>query len=276
MRWWVQTRSEGADYRFLGRSGQPDRWWDRYLRFSAPEDRMIVVETDPSGWRLYVTAMDSGRKDGAAPPRAIRNSLLVHGGRNDGEIACGLIAAYLRETLGAELRSLLPRDEVERAIEGGALGEGVEQQVDALLARLSSQVKPQRRTGTWSASSSSLRAQESMAGAMMAAIRDGQNGVFGYLNLMSDAGEGDGLIRGRGGTVGVFLLDDGAAELTEYRRPEAATGGNPTGAGSARRAARPGNSERKPVVPWVLIGLIALGAIAVLVLIFGRNFTHGD
>jgi|GEM_PF-3690452 len=271
MLWWVQTRSEGADYCFLGRSGQPDRWWDRYLRFSAPEDRMFVVETDPSGWRLYVTAMDSGRKDGAAPPRAIRNSLLVHGGRSDAEAACGLVAAYMREALGAELRSLLPRDEVERAIDGGALGEGVKKKVDALLTKLSSQVKPQRRTGTWSASSSSLRAQEGMASAMMAAIREGQNGVFGYLNLMSDVGEGDGLLRGRGATIGIFLMDDGAADLTEYRRPEAATAGNPPGAGSARRAPRPGNSEQKPAIPWMLVGLIVLGAIVLLLGIFERR-----
>lgn len=268
MRLWLQTRSESADYRFLGGAASPERWWSGYLHLSAPENAMILIETRRGSWRLYATAMDSGRRDGAAPPRPIRNSLVVEGDRDDANIACGVLEAYFSRTLERELAHVVSRDVVDRAFGTAALGTTLESEIAVCLRRLSTEVVPERRLGTWGGPSGSSGSQQKLAAALMAAIGEGRTGVFGYLNLMSDLQEGDTVRKRIGMDVGVFLFDHCVDEFDVYRPQEAASGANPSWAGAPQAKARPGRTEDAALsVPWTAIVAIVVAALVLLGLV---------
>jgi hypothetical protein len=123
LKWWVQTSGIRSDYRFLGTNGEPNRWWAAYLRYSAPEDPMFIVETNSSmpntsTWRLYVTAMPTNRRDGASPPREIRISVLLEGSSEDSIILAQILSRYFDDSLANALQEAMPEPMVENWLSG--------------------------------------------------------------------------------------------------------------------------------------------------------------
>ena len=270
MKWWVQTRGRDVDYRFLGTSGDPRRWWDPYLRLSVPEDPMLVVETQGTGWRFYATAMSSGRHDGAAPPRPIRNSVMVEGGASDAALLGALITSFFDGSLERELRAILSKDLVEAVLVEG-ITDAAAARIAAALIGLHADVPSTARDGIWTGGVSSPGARRGLAESARHAAQAKKRGVFASLNLMSDPDEATSLTTLRDTAVAVLLFEGGTTTLEQAPAPRKRTSPNPTGAGPSPGATATGSRKQSPPqMPWLLL-ILLLGGVGILLFIFARR-----
>lgn len=260
---WVQTRGRADDYRFFGRSDGPDRWWTPYLRLTAPEERMAIVETGSHDWRLYVTAMNSGRTDTAAPPRPIRNSLLVEGSPAEGAVLARMLTAYWSSDLEHTLQRHLTADRLDAWHDG--VPPDAAEALHAALESAGTACESAERQGTWSGSPHSVAAREAFASACRGAAESGSRGVFAHLNLMSDVAEATRLPPVAGAQVCVFLYDGGSDTLTLLEAP-GKRDPNPPEAGPSPQT-RTGRNRRRGKAARVVLFLAILAASALACLL---------
>jgi hypothetical protein len=212
VRAWIQTRSKETDYRFfgIGTEGEPGTWWRRYVRLSAPEDRTLLVETSDARWRIYVAALEAGRRDGAAPPRAIRNSLLVEGTAEERDVLSALLQSYFDGSLQAGLQVDLSEPLVETAFRDGVLSLQCFRcfGLTAPSDRDACDVKVQG-PGLWCGDWNSIDASRLFVAAVEESVSARRAGAFAVLNLMSSPREALELAKERGVSCGVFLYAGG-------------------------------------------------------------------
>lgn len=264
MQWWVQTRGERVDYRFLGEEGEPPRWWAPYLRLAVPEDRMLVVETGADGWWFYGTAMPSGRSDKAAPPRPIRNSLVARGDPGDAVQLGRLVLAWFSGELAGVLREALREETIGDWLSSAKIPPGPRLALDEALQDVGQEIEGRRRGGTWTGSTSSPAAWEELAATVRAAAEEGVAAVAGQLNLMSEVSEASGLPSVQRAVVRIFLLEGGSDGLTLFH-PEGGArplGANPPLAGartptSAGQMTRPDHERSLRWMLWTLLVTLA-------------------
>jgi hypothetical protein len=269
--WLLQTRSEALDYRVVGGSDEALTWCSVCSAYIAYDYPICVIETlsADEGWRLYLTGMDAGRKDGASPPRGIRNSLLVLGKPSERDLACSLVRAFFQDTLAGPLRGVLHRDVAEAAVATGALDPDTRAAIDALLSPAGPAVAPHLRTGLWAGTRASSAVQEAFLSALAAAIDTRQAGLFADLNLMSTADEAGNVMRAGTWDVGVFLFSAAPDALTPFDFRRAPGHEDPPPAGASRGA--PAGSQGAKGRPRYEVVVLVLVVLVVVLLTMCRN-----
>lgn len=265
-RWWLQTRGRTADYRFLGEEPEPERWWAPYLRFSAPEDPMLIVETTATGWRAYCTAMQTGRRDWMSPPRDIRLSLLVEGTRGESPLLGQVLAGWFSGTLERQLRGALPAETVEAWLLGHPSAT-VSAEVARVLAAgvVDETASPiARRMACGPATDATVQAKFVVSA--RAAARGGARGVFCWLNLLSNAEEIFGIDSVRRAASIVVLVDERTDVELAPHDVEVPPNPNPRVAGDQGKP----RSTGLPNAACLLILLVA-GAMVLLVVLLASG-----
>lgn len=105
---YLQTRSTGRDYDFLGKRPLQSWWSAVYGRFSALEEFTLALEVTLSGdWRAYLGGIPSERRDSVGTP--IRYSLAGAGvlGDRDASFVYTLLSTLLQEYTPAHLADRL-------------------------------------------------------------------------------------------------------------------------------------------------------------------------
>lgn len=272
MRWWVETATKRFDYHFVGSAAAPRRWWQPYLRYSAPEDPMVVVESTASGWRLYATAMPSSRLDAASPPRRIRLSLVVEGSSSESGMLGSLLVAYYNGGLSALIDSHLLDEEIDAARASGRLKDETLRALDAEFGRLaSSRASSRYSRGTWAASNSNEKGRTAFTAASEFAARTGTRGVFADLNLLTDTEEAMGLEPVRTARTAVILFDDGPSEPTPIPGAEVLLPPNPRQAGPSAPRTETGNGKWGVAVALLLLSLLAVVGVVLLLFRSGKD-----
>lgn len=105
---YIQTRSTGMDYDFLGKRPAQAWWSTVYGRFSAFEDFTLLLEVAvPGQWRAYLGGIPSGRRDRVGTP--IRYTLVGEGnlGDDDARFFYKLLYVFLHDYNQSTLESNL-------------------------------------------------------------------------------------------------------------------------------------------------------------------------
>ena len=219
MQWWLQTRGRQIDYPqgTLSPYGPlppwGSAWWQGVQDATTPEEPMLLVETLPSSsgavaWRLYVTAVDAGRRDGYG--RAIRTSLLACGGPAEEKLLGLLLATWWDGRLAAHLREQLSEDELETWLSEQTPPPSIDALLDDLLWDLPEPVPvaptPLGR-GAWGGAASAADCQTALIAHALRSLRDGRHGLFCWLNLLETVEEARPLAALRRPDVTILLLD---------------------------------------------------------------------
>ncbi|MEL6342546.1 MAG: hypothetical protein AAFV53_05395 [Myxococcota bacterium] len=276
MQWWLQTRGRHVDYPQGILSPETNRmpfwwadWWAGFRDATTPEAPMLIVETGRDGWRMYATAMETGRRDGKG--RNIRASLLAVGTPGEEKALGLLIDTWFDGRLAAHFRQLLPEDVIERWLNDGAAPDGVEHAIDDMIFDLPAPPPveaPMLGPGVWGGAAQADACRRSLVGQAMMSARAGRHGVFCWLNLLETMEEARALSALRRPDVAILLVEggedaEGLSAIEEASRPP-----NPTIAGPPRRGADAGvlstRRDRSPVrVGWIVAGALALVSIFV-------------
>jgi hypothetical protein len=131
----VQTRGRPRhrDYDFLG-AGPGEPWWRAYAGHTAVERPTVLVESDETGYRVYLSGIPSGRRD--AVGTVIRYTVVLRAG-GDGppavpaEGVLALVRSWVEDQAGPDvhrgvgavsraLDAQFPEDEVERMLAAGS------------------------------------------------------------------------------------------------------------------------------------------------------------
>ena len=75
MKFFIQTRSVFKDYCYLGSEVVDDSWLQKYDRYTSFEHPTIIVESDDSGWKIFLGGLPSSRLDKVSTP--IRYSFII-------------------------------------------------------------------------------------------------------------------------------------------------------------------------------------------------------
>ena len=273
MRWWIQTRGRHVDYpqgvlSLEGSGGQLPSWWvalwGAFRDVSTPEEPMLLVETDRHGWRLYATAMGTGRRDSKG--RNIRASLIAAGERGEANTLGLLILAWFDGRLAAYLREQLPEAVIEPWLNDNRAPPEAADLIEALVWDLPEPelgAVPSLPRGVWGGSAESLSCQQGVAAQAMRATRDRRHGLFCWLNLLEHPEDARDLTALREADVAVLLLEGEAAEDLGAEFAALSRGGgaqgppNPPSAGLPQR----GGEAGPPAIrsrPGLIASLLAL------------------
>jgi hypothetical protein len=119
----VRARGEatyGADFLFLGTA--PRQWWRDYRNYVVVESPGILLQSDGSRWRVFLSGIRTSLRDISGRERPLNVALAGAAGDPETGAARTMIAAFLAEiagdtaspTLGAELQSRFTGEVIER------------------------------------------------------------------------------------------------------------------------------------------------------------------
>ena len=254
------------DYTFLGAGTLPPRWWSPYLRYSAPEDPMLVVETGSFGFRAYCTAMEGGRQDGASPRREIRNSVAVEGATSESALLGSVLAGWLGGQLRDGLRRVLTEDVAEPWL---ATRSAPPEVLDALggviFAHQAPTAAPFRaRRAVGPSASAEVRAR--FVATAMEAARAGEDGVFCLLNLLADPADVLAVEFARIAARCLILVEERCDDALPASLDPPSGGVDPSTAGGRGAVRTPGHAPESPksCLPLVVGGVLILLAVAII------------
>lgn len=245
----TRAHARALDYDWLGRR-PPQRWWERYGRYTSFEHQTIIVEADAGQWRLYVSGIPSQRTD--AVRTGIRHVLMLTGATSQPDEAARVLAAAVLapQTLGQVLDRHIDEELVGRCLnDPGNHWAEVGQRLAAVTAELQlAPPQPQPLTSgqvVWAGADSPQGPPGLLARGAALIAGQPDPGVAALLNLVQP-----GRLPTELGDTAAFLVQD--SDQPWQPVPKADTGPD----------------QSRPLTRLVLItltvGLVAVGVLAYL------------
>lgn len=229
---------------------------------------MFVVETDSVGWRLYTTALPTGRRDGANPPRHIRASILLEGAPEEAGSLANVLSRRLTEKLSDDLQNVMPESAVERWLTGDPMTN--DEFVSLSQVFLNQPILSHLENGipAWCCGSAAdQKHQRLLVAAAYRAAKRGDSGLFCWLNLLAEAATLREIPTVEERTHLFVLMDDSTPGNLEDISPSKSPPQDPTRAGGHNKALPTGpsvspNRAISIILMVVVVAIIAIGAIS--------------
>ncbi|MBM7774325.1 hypothetical protein JOD54_004529 [Actinokineospora baliensis] len=215
----VQTRGTVEDYTFLAGPG-PSPWWRAHAKRTRFEEPVVLVESDPDGWRCYVGGLATDRADRVGT--TIRVSVVFEGAHGAHEQVVRLVAAAIT-AIGSAGAARLPvldeqftADYVDGVLQSTVTGDDAGARVLAAIEELPAQTLSTARHGSWAGGVAHPNAAAAFA-ERTSALLSGKVGVALYLNEIASADEASDLLDRPGEVALLVPGDEGITPL----RPKA-------------------------------------------------------
>lgn len=272
---YLQTRGRTADYTFLGQA-PVELWWSRYRDVTAFEYPTILVHSDGSSWKVYLSGIPSSRKDRVGT--TIRYTLALEGAPEDERgrtLASGVTVAWLNDIAesppSSRLQAALDDQFTEEFVEGiigdreGGSASPVAEKLVRAMERLSTmvagRVEPISGSSTassWVGAVEKPRPRAEFKSRIQALLA-GQSGRALLVNLVGTEDEACSLVEHGQNTA--VLIEDGAMALGSDIVPLEKK--KPSAQGRSQNRRTPQSVASRHHNPFV-VAAIALGAITVV------------